>query len=107
MGDGIFHIHDDKSTASTETDLEGVVCKVAPAAQAPAADMVLKVCMWDQDKKQVIMARIMEEVDKLIKDSEMYNRDKRRWGDEYAKEESAKRNPKGRGYVWKILSNEH
>ena len=40
MGNGIFHIHEEKSTASTETDLEGVVCKVAPATQAPAADMV-------------------------------------------------------------------
>ena len=86
MGHGIFHIHEEKSTASTEKDLEGVVCKVAPAAQAPAADMVLKVCMWDQDKKEVIMARIMEEVDKLIKgDFEIYHMEKRRWGEKYAK----------------------
>ena len=52
------------------------------------------------------MARIMEEVDKLIKDSVIHHKDKRMWGDVYAKEKSLERNPDGIGYVWKLLSQD-
>ena len=45
-------------------------------------------------------------MDKLNKDSEIYHSDKRMWGEKYAKDMSAERNPNGIGYVWRLLSHE-